>query len=56
LTEPAPARRARADETDPPEKDARVRLRLGDLLALVWVVVGSVLYLVEVVKLVIGHG
>jgi hypothetical protein len=54
--DPAPERRASADETDSPERHARVRVRLGYLLALVWVVVGSVLYLVEVVKLVIGHG
>jgi hypothetical protein len=42
----APARRTRL----------RLRLRLGYLLALVWVVVGSVLYAVEVARLVIGRG
>jgi hypothetical protein len=34
----------------------RLRVRLGYLLALVWVVVGSVLYAVEVARLVIGRG
>ena len=34
----------------------RTRPRLGYLLALVWVVVGSVLYAVEVARLVIGRG
>lgn len=38
------------------EGRTRVRARLGYLLALVWVVVGSVLYAVEVARLVIGRG
>jgi hypothetical protein len=54
--DPAPERRASADETDSRENHTRARLRVGYLLALVWVAVGSVLYLVEVVKLVLGHG
>jgi hypothetical protein len=37
-------------------KRTRLRLRLGYLLALVWVVVGSVLYAVEVARLVINRG
>jgi hypothetical protein len=38
------------------ESRTRLRLRFGFLLALVWVVVGSVLYAVEVARLVIGRG
>jgi hypothetical protein len=38
------------------ESRTRPRLRLGYLLALVWVVVGAVLYAVEVARLVIGRG
>jgi carbon starvation protein CstA len=39
-----------------PAKRTRLGRRLGYLLALVWVVVGSVLYAVEVARLVIGRG
>jgi hypothetical protein len=49
-TEPVPI------EAVSPESRTRARARLGYLLALVWVVVGSVLYAVEVARLVIGRG
>jgi hypothetical protein len=54
----APAKRTRPEpiEAASHESRTRVRLRLGYLLALVWVVVGSVLYAVEVARLVIGSG
>jgi carbon starvation protein CstA len=38
------------------ESRPRLRVRVGYLLALVWVVVGSVLYAVEVARLVISRG
>jgi hypothetical protein len=40
----------------PTRPETRPRPRLGYLLALVWVVVGSVLYAVEIARLVIGRG
>jgi hypothetical protein len=54
----APAKRTEPEPIEPvlPESRTRARPRLGYLLALVWVVVGSVLYAVEVVRLVIGRG
>jgi hypothetical protein len=54
----APAKGTRAEpiESVSPESRTRLRPRLGYLLALAWVVVGSVLYAVEVARLVIGHG
>ena len=54
----APAKRTRPEpiEAVPPESRTRARPRLGYLLALVWVVVGSILYAVEVARLVIGRG
>jgi hypothetical protein len=49
---------APAKHTEPVQAGSgtRLRVRLGYLLALVWVVVGSVLYAVEVARLVIGRG
>jgi hypothetical protein len=54
----APAKRTRPGpiEASSHESRTRLRLRLGYLLALAWVVVGSVLYAVEVARLVIGRG
>jgi hypothetical protein len=49
-TEPEPI------EAVSPESRTRARPRLGYLLAVVWVLVGSVLYAVEVARLVIGRG
>jgi hypothetical protein len=54
----APAKRTRPEpiEAAPHESRTRFRPRLGYLLALVWVLVGFVLYAVEVARLVIGRG
>jgi hypothetical protein len=54
----APAKRTGPDPTQAVSRASRARLRprLGYLLALVWVAVGSVLYAVEVARLVIGRG
>jgi|GEM_PF-5972088 len=54
----APAKRTEPEpiEAVAPESRVGARPRLGYLLALVWVVVGSVLYAVEVARLVIGRG
>ena len=54
----APAKRTGPEPVQAvsPESRIRPRARLGYLLALVWVVVGSVLYAVEVGRLVIGRG
>jgi hypothetical protein len=53
-----PAKRTRPEPIEAASHESRTRLRsrLGYLLALVWVVVGSVLYAVEVARLVIGGG
>jgi hypothetical protein len=52
----APAKRTRPDPIEAVSRESHTRLRprLGYLLAVVWVVVGSVLYAVEVARLVIG--
>jgi hypothetical protein len=54
----APARRTRPEPIEGVSRESRTRVRhrLGYLLALVWVVVGSVLYAVEVGRLVFGRG
>jgi hypothetical protein len=54
----APAKRTRPEPIEAASHESRIRVRprLGYLLALVWVVVGSVLYAVEVARLVIGSG
>jgi hypothetical protein len=53
-----PAKRTRPEPIEAVSHESRTRLRprLGYLLAVVWVVVGSVLYAVEVARLVIGRG
>jgi hypothetical protein len=54
----APVKRTRLEPTEAVSHESRARLhsRLGYLLAVVWVLVGSVLYAVEVARLVIGRG
>jgi hypothetical protein len=54
----APAEHTRREPVEAVSRASRTRLRarLGYLLALMWVVVGSVLYAVEVARLVIGRG
>jgi hypothetical protein len=54
----APTKRTSPEPIEAVSRESRTRARprLGYLLALVWVVVGSVLYAVEVARLVIGRG
>jgi hypothetical protein len=54
----APAKPTRPEPIEAVSRESRTRLRprLAYLLAVVWVVVGSVLYAVEVARLVIGRG
>jgi hypothetical protein len=54
----APAKPTRPESIEAVSRESRTRLRprLAYLLAVVWVVVGSVLYAVEAARLVIGRG
>jgi hypothetical protein len=54
----APAKPTRPEPIEAVSRESRagLRSRLAYLLAIVWVVVGSVLYAVEVARLVIGRG